>query len=224
MLPIDIEKELLRMNVLVVGANGKVARHVLKKATDAGHRPVAMIRKEEQADDLLKQGAADTVIADLEADIDHAFKGVDAVIFAAGSGGHTGADKTILIDLWGAMKAIDAAERNGVKRFVMLSSMGTVDPDKSDQIRHYLIAKKLADDHLKRSGLTYTIVRPGSLTDEAAQGKIKLETEIQNRDNTITREDVAAVLVDVIERENTYGKTFEILNGSTAISEALQTV
>ncbi|TWI57964.1 SDR family oxidoreductase [Halalkalibacter nanhaiisediminis] len=212
------------MNVLVVGANGKVARHTIKKIADAGHHPVAMIRKEEQAEDLLKLGAADTVVADLEADFEHAFKGIDAVIFAAGSGGHTGADKTILIDLWGAIKTIDAAERNGVKRFVMLSSMGTADPDKSENIRHYLVAKKVADDHLKQSTLTYTIVRPGSLTDEAGKGKIKLEEEIQVRDNTITREDVATVLTEVIERENTYGKTFEILNGDTDISEALQAV
>ena len=212
------------MNVLVVGANGNVARHTLKKLSDAGHRPIAMIRSKEQAEELKNLGAADTVIADLEADLDHAFKDIEAVIFAAGSGGHTGADKTILIDLWGAMKTIDAAERNGVKRFVMLSSMGTVDPDKSERIRHYLVAKKLADDHLKRSSLTYTIVRPGSLTDETGLGKIKLEEEIQHRDNTITREDVATVLVEVIDRENTYGKTFEIINGETSISEALQTV
>lgn len=212
------------MKVLVVGANGKVARHTLKKLAEAGHHPVAMIRKEEQAEDLLKLGAADTVVADLEADFEHAFKGIDAVIFAAGSGGHTGADKTILIDLWGAIKTIDAAQRSGVKRFVMLSSMGTADPDKSENIRHYLVAKKLADDHLKRSTLTYTIVRPGSLTDEAGKGKIKLEEEIQVRDHTITREDVATVLTEVIERENTYGKTFEILNGDTDISEALQAV
>ncbi|WP_062046487.1 SDR family oxidoreductase [Bacillus sp. JCM 19034] len=214
------------MNVLVVGANGQIARHTLTKLSDKGYSPIAMIRNEEQANELKQLGARETIVADLEQNIDHIFSihQIDVVLFAAGSGGHTGADKTILIDLWGAMKVIDTAEKYGVKRFVMLSSMGTVDPDKSDQIRHYLVAKKLADDHLKRSSLTYTIVRPGSLVNEPAQGKIKLEEEIKERDNTITREDVAIVLAEVIERENTHFKTFEILNGVTPIEDALEKV
>ncbi|ARK29481.1 SDR family oxidoreductase [Halalkalibacter krulwichiae] len=212
------------MKVLVIGANGQVARHTLSKLKEEGHQVVAMIRDSSQADELVKLGADETVVADLEASFDHAFDHVDAVIFAAGSGGHTGADKTILIDLWGAIKAIDTAERMGVKRFVMLSSMGTVDPDKSDRIRHYLVAKKLADDHLKRSNLTYTIVRPGSLTNEQAEQVIKLEEEIQIRDNAIKREDVAIVLARVVNLENTFGKTFEILNGKTTINDALASI
>ncbi|GAE30960.1 SDR family oxidoreductase [Halalkalibacter hemicellulosilyticus] len=214
------------MNVLVVGANGQVARHTLTKLSEKGYRPIAMIRDEEQANELKQLGAVETMVGDLEQNIDHLFTihQIDAVVFAAGSGGHTGADKTILIDLWGAIKVIDTAEKYGVKRFVMLSSMGTVDPDKSDRIRHYLVAKKLADEHLMRSSLTYTIVRPGSLVNEPAQGKIKLEEEIKVRDNTITREDVAIVLADVIERENTFGQTFEILNGDTVIQNALDNV
>ena len=104
----------------------------------------------------------------------------------------------------------------------MLSSMGTVDPDMSNRIKHYLVAKKLADDHLKRSSLTYTIVRPGSLTNEQALGTIKLEEEIQVRDSSITREDVAIVLAKVVKEKNTYNKTFEILNGKVSIEEALR--
>ncbi|WP_227935065.1 SDR family oxidoreductase [Alkalihalobacillus deserti] len=209
------------MKVLVIGANGQVARHTLTKLKDERHQVVAMIRDSAQAKELKDIGADETVVADLEANFDHAFKGVDVVIFAAGSGGHTGAEKTILIDLWGAMKAVDAAERLGVKRFIMLSSMGTADPDKSERIRHYLVAKKLADDHLKRSSLTYTIVRPGSLTNETAQKFVKLEEEIQVRDASISREDVAIVLAKVVNLENTFGKTFEILNGKAPIEEAL---
>ncbi|WP_332633895.1 SDR family oxidoreductase [Halalkalibacter flavus] len=209
------------MRVLVIGANGQVARHTLTKLNEAGHTPVAMIRNAEQETAVKEKGAKETIIADLEANFDHAFNGIEAVIFAAGSGGHTGADKTILIDLWGAVKAIDTAERLGVKRFVMLSSMGTIDPDKSERIRHYLVAKKLADDHLKRSSLDYTIVRPGSLTNEPAKKLLKLEEEIQVRDNTITREDVAIVLAEVIDQKTSYGKTFEILNGDTPIQQAL---
>lgn len=209
------------MKVLVIGANGQVARHTLTKLKEEGHQIVAMIRDSAQAKELLNLGADETIVADLETNFDHAFQEINAVIFAAGSGGHTGADKTILIDLWGAIKAVNTAERLGVKRFIMLSSMGTVDPVKSERIKHYLVAKKLADDHLKRSSLTYTIVRPGSLTNDQAQKMIKLEEEIQVRDTTITREDVAIVLAKVVNLENTFGKTFEILNGHDSIDDAL---
>ncbi|WP_413380277.1 SDR family oxidoreductase [Alkalihalobacillus sp. 1P02AB] len=212
------------MNVLLVGANGQVAKEAIKELKDQGHTTYAMIRKKEQADLLKKIGADEVILADLEQDFSHAFEGIDAVIFAAGSGGTTGADKTILIDLWGAIKVVDETIKHKIKRFVMLSSMGTVDPDKSDRIRHYLVAKKLADDHLKRSNLNYTIVRPGSLSNDEPLGKIKLEEEIKNRDNTITRADVAKVLVSVLEKENTYRKTFEILNGEEEIESALNKV
>jgi uncharacterized protein YbjT (DUF2867 family) len=212
------------MNVLVVGANGNVAKQAITELSQTNHKAIAMIRDEKQTESLLNAGADQVVIADLEEGIDHAFDGVDAVIFAAGSGGHTGADKTILIDMWGAMKVVDAAKKYQVKRFVMLSSMGTVDPDSSDRIKPYLVAKKLADDYLKQSGLSYTIVRPGSLTDDEATGNIKLEQEIEVRDTTITRADVAKVLAGVVDRVNTFGKTFEILNGDTPIEDALDRV
>jgi uncharacterized protein YbjT (DUF2867 family) len=212
------------MNVLVVGANGNVAKQAITELSQTNHKAIAMIRDEKQTESLLDAGADQVVIADLEDGIDHAFDGVDAVIFAAGSGGHTGADKTILIDMWGAMKVVDAAKKYQVKRFVMLSSMGTVDPDSSDRIKPYLVAKKLADDYLKQSGLSYTIVRPGSLTDDEATGNIKLEQEIEVRDTTITRADVAKVLAGVVDRVNTFGKTFEILNGDTPIEDALDRV
>ncbi|WP_368504631.1 SDR family oxidoreductase [Alkalihalophilus sp. As8PL] len=212
------------MNVLVVGANGNVAKQAITELSQTNHKAIAMIRDEKQTEALLDAGADQVVIADLEDGIDHAFDGVDAVIFAAGSGGHTGADKTILIDMWGAMKVVDAAKKYQVKRFVMLSSMGTVDPDSSDRIKPYLVAKKVADDYLKQSGLSYTIVRPGSLTDDEATGNIKLEHEIEVRDTTITRADVAKVLAGVVDRVNTFGKTFEILNGDTPIEDALDRV
>ncbi|KYG32152.1 SDR family oxidoreductase [Alkalihalobacillus trypoxylicola] len=212
------------MNILVVGANGQVAKETIKELKAQGHQVKAMIRNEKQSDLLKKQGADEIVIADLEEDITHAFVDVDGVIFAAGSGGKTGADKTILIDLWGAMKVIDQTVAHSIKRFVMLSSMGTVDPDKSDQIRHYLVAKKLADDYLKQTDLDYTIVRPGSLTNDKPTHQIKLEEEIEVRDNTITRADVASVLVAVLEKENTYQKTFEILNGDVDINTAIEQI
>jgi uncharacterized protein YbjT (DUF2867 family) len=214
------------MNILIVGANGQIGRHLIEKVAETEHKSVAMVRKEEQADALKKLGADEVVIGDLEKDFSHAFKGVDCVIFTAGSGGHTGADKTILIDLWGAIKTIELAKEHKISRFLLVSSMNADTPDTGiESMKHYFVAKKLADDHLRSSGLDYTIVRPGGLLNEPATGKILLEEKIQEYGSReITREDVAAVLAEAVDLENTYKKTFEILNGKTPVKEALKQV
>ncbi|WP_416148804.1 SDR family oxidoreductase [Salipaludibacillus sp. HK11] len=214
------------MKVLIVGANGQVARHSLKHfGKSEEHQAIAMVRKAEQGAELKNLGATDTVIADLEGDISHAFKDVDAVVFAAGSGPHTGADKTVLIDLWGAMKTVDEAKKQGVKRFVMVSAINVDDPESApEKMRHYVVAKKLADDHLKASGLDYTIVRPGGLTNDEPTGRILLEEKIGHRNTTITRADVGHVVVETLDKKNTYGKIFEILNGDVSIDEAIEKV
>lgn len=211
------------MNILVIGANGQIAQHFIKKIAQTEHNAVAMIRKEEQVDMLKASGANKVVVADLEKDFSHAFDGIDAVVFAAGSGGHTGADKTVMIDLWGAIKAIDETVKHNINRFVMISAMSTDDPDAGpESMRHYLVAKKLADDHLKSTNLKYTIVRPGLLTNDAMTGKVNLQEKISDYgDRAITREDVAAVLAEVIDKENTFKRTFELLNGDVPISEAV---
>ncbi|RKL65664.1 NAD-dependent dehydratase [Salipaludibacillus neizhouensis] len=214
------------MKVLIVGANGKVARRSLQHFKNSSkHDAVAMIRKEEQASELKELGAAETVIADLEGDISEAFKGIDAVVFAAGSGPSTGADKTVLIDLWGAMKTIDEAKKNGIKRFVMVSAINVDEPEAApEKMRHYVVAKKLADDHLKASGLDYTIVRPGSLNNEDPIGKILLEEKIGHRNAEITRADVGHIVFETLDKTNTYGKIFEVLNGETPIEDAIKKV
>lgn len=214
------------MNILIVGANGQIGRHLIEKLAETEHKSVAMVRKEEQVNELRDLGADEVVIGDLEKDFSHAFEGVDSVIFTAGSGGHTGADKTILIDLWGAIKTIDQAKKHNISRFLLVSSMNADTPDTGiESMKHYFVAKKLADDHLRSSGLDYTIVRPGGLLNEPATGKILLEEKIQDYGSReITREDVAAVLAEAVDLENTYKKTFEILNGETPIKEALKQV
>ncbi|MCA1038229.1 SDR family oxidoreductase [Bacillus infantis] len=214
------------MNILIVGANGQIGRHLIEKLAETEHKSVAMVRKEEQVKELRDLGADKVVIGDLEKNFSHAFEGVDSVIFTAGSGGHTGADKTILIDLWGAIKTIDQAKEHNITRFLLVSSMNADTPDTGiESMKHYFVAKKLADDHLRSSGLDYTIVRPGGLLNEPATGKILLEEKIQDYGSReITREDVAAVLAEAVDLENTYKKTFEILNGETPIKEALKQV
>ncbi|WP_373894882.1 SDR family oxidoreductase [Virgibacillus sp. CBA3643] len=212
------------MKVLVIGANGKVGKKVVQKLADSKHEAIAMVRKEEQMDKLKEIGASNVVLADLEKDFSHAFDGVDAVIFAAGSGGSTGADKTLIVDLWGSIKAMDMAKEKGVKRFVQLSSIGAGNPDEQgDKIKHYMVAKGVADRSLQATELDYTIVRPGSLTNDAPVGKIKTADVFSSdiSDKSITRADVAHVLVDVLERPNTSEKAFEVLQGDKSIDEAM---
>ncbi|WKA55055.1 SDR family oxidoreductase [Planococcus shixiaomingii] len=215
------------MNVLVIGANGQVGQKIVKALSESKHEAVAMVRKEEQVDKLKELGASRVVLGDLEKDFSDAYKDVDAVIFAAGSGGSTGADKTLTIDLWGAVKAAKYAEEKGVKRFVQLSSMGSDNPDAGgEEMKPYLVAKRTADELLLNTGLDYTIVRPGALADEEPIGKIEIAEDgfSSMAGRSITRSDVAALLVDVLDRNNTHHKIFEVLQGDKPIEEALKSL
>ncbi|MCD7036135.1 SDR family oxidoreductase [Metabacillus sp. GX 13764] len=210
------------MKVLVAGAHGTTGKHIVKKLAAKGHEPIAMIRDESQSEELESLGAK-TVIGDLEGDVTEAVKGTEAVIFAAGSGGSTGEDKTIAVDQEGAKKLIDAAKHENVRHFTMLSSMGADIPEEqSGAMATYLKAKAIADEYLMESEIPYTIVRPGPLTDDPETGKIMAETSLGQSDGEIPREDVAEVLVQSLENEYTKNLTFEILSGNLDINEALR--
>ena len=212
------------MNVLVVGSHGKTGMQVVELLLENDHYVSAMVRNRDQINEMEKMGAK-PVLADLEQDIDFATEGVDAVIFAAGSGPHTGPDKTIAVDQEGAVKVIEACEKNAVGRFVMLSARNVDKPDEGpEKIRHYLKAKKVADDRLRKSTLNYTIIRPGRLTNEEETGSIFASVKLDHTAGEISRADVARTLVEALENENTYRKTIEILYGDTEISEALSKV
>lgn len=165
------------MKVFVVGANGQIGKHLvnlLKNSDD--HTVRAMVRKKEQVAEFEEQGI-DTSLDDLEGNVDNianAASGCDAVVFAAGSGGHTGADKTMLIDLDGAVKTMEAAEKAGVKRFVMVSSILSNDRENwmGYTSSYYMAAKYYADKFLEASDLEYTIIRPGGLTNDTVHKNI----------------------------------------------------
>ncbi|TLS35362.1 SDR family oxidoreductase [Pseudalkalibacillus caeni] len=212
------------MKVLVIGANGQIGKQLVEQLANNNHEPVAMIRDTDQIPELEQLGAK-TVFANLEKDFAHAFYGCDAVIFAAGSGPNTGADKTVLIDQEAAIRAVDEAKHQGVKRFVMLSSMGANDPHATDHpIKFYLAAKHRADEHLKQTSLAYTIVRPGRLTNDPPKGKVEAAGSISDKSRSIPRGDVAATLAESLTNENTFGKTFELLSGEKGIEEALNSL
>ncbi|WP_173917774.1 SDR family oxidoreductase [Halobacillus sp. Marseille-Q1614] len=206
------------MRVLVIGANGKVGKHIVSKLKETGHEPVAMVRDTDQVPFFEEQGAA-TVLGNLENEIDQAFYNIDAVIFAAGSGPDTGADKTILIDQEGAIKAVEKAKQFGVQRFVMLSSMAADRPESAPTgIRHYLFAKHRADEHLKQAGLNYTIVRPGALTNDEGTGRVTLKEHVNNF-GEISREDVAATIVRLLTVPGAEQKSYDLVSGDQAIED-----
>ncbi|PPA71180.1 SDR family oxidoreductase [Jeotgalibacillus proteolyticus] len=213
-----------RKTVLVIGANGTTGQKVINiLAQDSRYYAKGMVRKEEQKETIEIMGGT-PVLGDLEEDFSHAFLDVDIVIFAAGAGGDTGPEKTILIDEDGAIKSIDLAKEHGVEKFIMLSAIGADNPselDLDESMEVYYEAKRRADVHLKNSGLTYTIVRPGLLTNDEPTGKIRASQRLQDRDGEITRADVAEVLVQAIELDNLNNKAFEILNEVTEIKTSL---
>lgn len=205
------------MKVLVVGANGQIGHQVVEKLKSKGHDPVAMVRKEEQTGQFKEQGI-DTVLGDLEKDFSHAFEGVDTVVFAAGSGGSTGADMTIVIDQEGAIETVDNAKNAGVKHFVIVSSMGADSPKEADNIKHYMYAKHRADEHLKASGIDYTIIRPGMLQNDGGTGKVSLSEENQEFGN-VQREDVASVIVQSVDANKAENKVYTLLEGDTPVED-----
>jgi uncharacterized protein YbjT (DUF2867 family) len=215
------------VKVLVAGAHGKTARRLVRMLTEDGHEVRGLVRKEEQIPDVEADGA-EPVLVDLEDEgveaVGRAVDGCDAVVFAAGAGPGSGAARKETMDYGGAAKLVEAAEQNGVRRYLMLSSMGAGDPEGgSEPMRPYLRAKARADERLRESGLDYTIIRPGSLTDEEETDRIEAAEELGRR-GEISRSDVARTFAEALELESTYGKTFEILAGDTPIREALQRI
>src|SRR5918994_7472576 len=155
---------------------------------------------------------AEPVLVDLEKEgvegtVGLAVEGCEAVIFAAGAGPGSGAARKETMDYEGAVKLIIAAEDHGARRYLMLSSMGAGDPEgSSEAMRPYLRAKARADERLPESGLDYTIIRPGSLTDEEEVGRIKAEESLGRR-GEISRADVARTFAEALGAKNTYRKT-----------------
>jgi len=212
------------MRVLVIGANGQIGKHVIRLLKESDTFS-PMVRKEEQAKELENSGVA-TVLADLEGSVEHlaeAIKGCDAIVFTAGSGGHTGADKTLLIDLDGAVKAMEAAESAGVNRFVMVSALQAHHRENwNEKIKPYYVAKHYADRMLEQSKLTYTIIRPGGLLNEPGTGRV---TAAENAERgTIPREDVARTVLAVLSEEHTFNRAFDLVSGETLIEEAVKSI
>ncbi len=211
----------MTQTVLIAGAHGQVGQHVTAILGESDHEGRAMVRDDDQVEEMESQGADETVVSDLTATVSHAVEDCDSIIFAAGSGG----DDVYGVDRDGAINLIETAEEAGVDRFVMLSSMGADDPKSGpDSLEDYLTAKAEADEYLRQSGLEYTIIRPGELTNESGVGTIEVGDDIGLDAGDIPREDVARTLVIALEHDALVGETFEILSGDEPIEEALETI
>ena len=210
------------MDVVVLGGHGKVALQLLELLSARGDRARGIIRNPDQAADLERIGA-EPVVGDVEReDITDLVAGADAVVFAAGAGPGSGPERKRTVDLGGALKLIDAARANDVRRYLIVSAMGAaVDPATfPPSMRPYYEAKWEADRAVADSGLDHTIVRPGGLTDEPGTGRVGIDTEpVRAR---VSRDDVAATLVEVLGADNTIGKAFDLLGGETPIAEAVR--
>jgi uncharacterized protein YbjT (DUF2867 family) len=211
------------MRVVIAGGHGKIAQHLEKRLSSRGDQPVGLVRNPDHVADLEQLGA-EAVVLDLEqASVDQVaevVKGADAVVFAAGGGPSSGAARKETVDKGAAILLADAAEQAGVRRYLMVSSMGTdqADPDSDEIFQVYLRAKKAADDDLRGRDLDWTIIQPGRLLDSEGTGQVTLDPTAEPRE--IPRADVAHALVAALDAPATVGKQFSLLSGPVPIEEA----
>lgn len=204
----------------MAGGHGQVARRLHPLLVARGHEARGLIRDPGQAEDLRRVGA-EPVVCDLEAedDLSEAVGEADAVVFAAGAGPGSGAARKWTVDRDGALKLIDAARRNGIERYLMVSVMRAEEPRGNEVFRAYLKAKAEADLALRRSGLAYTILRPGRLTDDPGTGRVALAPRLPK--GKVPRDDVAAVLAHLLETPEAAGRQLDLTSGPTSIPEAV---
>jgi uncharacterized protein YbjT (DUF2867 family) len=211
------------MRVVIAGGHGQIAQLLEHALTERDDEAVGIVRNPDHVADVEATGA-EAAVLDLEAatveELAALLAGADAVVFAAGGGPSSGAARKETVDKGAAILLADAAEQAGVRRYVMVSSMGTdrADPDSDDVFQTYLRAKKAADDDLRARDLDWTIVHPGRLTDDPGTGQVRVG-RLERGD--VPRADVAAVIAAALHDERTVGKDFDLLSGDTPVAEAL---
>lgn len=212
-------------NVTIIGGHGKVALLLAPLLTERGDTVTSVFRNPDHTAEVAQTGA-NTVVADVEQlsveELAELLRGSDAVVWSAGAGGGN-PQRTWAVDRDAAIRTIDAAEQAGVRRFVMVSFVGArqdhgVPEDHS--FYPYAQAKADADDHLRASGLDWTIVAPGALTLDEPNGSIRLVTA-RSEDNKTSRANVARVIVAALDEPATVRQMIEFADGDTPIAEVL---
>jgi uncharacterized protein YbjT (DUF2867 family) len=213
------------MDVAIAGGHGKIALRLERVLAAGGHRSWAIIRNPDHAADVEAAGA-EPVVFDLEAiagvhDLADAIRDADAVVFAAGAGPGSGPERKRTVDYGGAVKLLAAAEAAGVDRYAMISTLGADRPAaRGEAMRAYFQAKADAEGALRAGGLDWTIVRPGSLTDDPGTGLVTLAEHLDGW-GSIPRDDVAALLLAVLVDRAAVGRVLELISGDTPIADAL---
>ncbi|WP_158887650.1 SDR family oxidoreductase [Amycolatopsis anabasis] len=212
------------MLVTVLGASGRTGIHVVRLLMRHGHTVRAGLRSRDRGAEVARFGAT-PVLADLASGADallEAFTGADAVINTAGAA-DPDPSAVNLVDRDGSIAAVEAAERAGVPRFVQLSAQFADAPDQGDRlVRSILLAKQVSDIALQRSSLIWTLVRPGTLTDEPPTGRVRIAGHLEP--GRVPRPDVAAVLAASLHEPRTENRGFDVVTGEIPVSSALASV
>ncbi|PNE35808.1 MULTISPECIES: NAD(P)H-binding protein [Streptomyces] len=217
------------MRIVIAGGHGQIALRLERLLHARGDEVAGIVRRPEQAGDLLAAGA-EPVVCDLESasvgDVARHLEGADAAVFAAGAGPGSGAARKDTVDRGAATLFADAAEAAGVRRFVVVSAMGAdrEPPEGTDPVfAAYLRAKGAADADVRaRAGLDWTILRPGLLTDDPGTGQVTL-ADATGR-GAVSRDDVAVVLAALLEEPDTAGRTLELIGGDVPVADAVRNV
>ena len=214
------------MRVVIAGGHGKIGLRLARLLGEREEHAIALVRSAAQEADTVALGAHPLVF-DLESgsaqDLAEILDGADAVVFAAGAGPRSGAARKDAVDRGGAVLLAQACELAGVRRYLMVSAMGA-DAGTREGIDEvfaaYLVAKKAADDDLRTRDLDWTILRPGVLTMASGTGRVQLAEHTGRGE--VPREDVAAVLLALLDEPRTAGLTLELVAGHTPVADAVR--
>ncbi len=212
------------MRIVIAGGHGQIARLLHPLLVEQGHSPVALVRNPDHADAVRALGA-EPLVLDLEkasvTEVATALEGAEAVVFAAGAGPDSGPERKRTLDRDGAVLLAAACEEAGVRRYLMVSSMGTgsVDRDSDDVFQVYLAAKADADDDLRSRSLDWTIVHPGRLTDDPPTGRVRVGASLPYGE--VPRADVAAVLAACLSPGASARDEFDLTSGDLPVHEAV---
>lgn len=213
------------MRVVIAGGHGKIALRLERLLAARGDRAVGIVRNPDHVGDVRSAGG-EPVVLDLEAttpaDLASHVAGADAVVFAAGAGPGSGAARKETVDHAAAVLLADASELAGTRRYLMVSSIGADDgprPHHDQVFAAYIRAKAAADDEIRSRDLDWTILRPGRLTDDPGTGRVALAPDVQR--GPVSRDDVAAVLVALLDTPATAGLSLDLVAGDTPIDEAV---
>ncbi|HLU60441.1 MAG TPA: NAD(P)H-binding protein [Pseudonocardia sp.] len=215
------------MRVVIAGGHGKIGLRLAALLAGRGDRVTGVVRNPDHGPDLEQAGATAAVL-DLEAaradELAAVVEGADAVVFAAGAGPGSGAARKDTVDRAAAVLLADAARIAGVRRYLLVSSMGVDDPpapDRGEVWAAYIAAKKASEEAIRAADhLDWTILRPGSLTDDPGVGKVLLAPP-PVPPGSVTRDDTAAVLAGLLDHPGSAGKILELREGTTDVLEAV---